>query len=100
MLVEWTVDTRHGSYCQPGGDRNRSDEADAADEGSDDLAVATDGDTIAGQSTTAAISDDGSVAADADGDVGEIVSETLPVVDADGNATVARAVEAGVVSIP
>lgn len=73
------------------------------------FAVATDGDTIAGQSTTAAIADDGSVvvdqvegvvAVDADGDVGAIVSETVAVVDADGNAAVVQEVDAGVVAAP
>ena len=71
------------------------------------FAVATDGDTIAGQVTSAAIADDGSVvvdqvagaaAVDADGDIGAVVSETVAVVDADGNAAVAQVIDAGVVS--
>ncbi|GMQ93334.1 MAG: hypothetical protein BMS9Abin12_0811 [Acidimicrobiia bacterium] len=76
----------------------------SSDQGAMEFAVATDGDTIAGRSATAAIGEDGSViidevigvvSADADGNVAGITSETVAAIDADGNAVVAQAVEAG-----
>jgi len=79
----------------------------SSDSAATEFAVATDGDTIAGQVTSAAIGDDGSVvvdqvagvvAADADGNTAGFRSETVAAVDADGNAVVAKAVDAGVAS--
>ncbi|MCL1593820.1 MAG: DUF1269 domain-containing protein, partial [Actinomycetia bacterium] len=76
----------------------------ASDEGVLEFALTTDGETIAGQATTAALTDDGTLVveqisgvatADADGNVAGVVSETVAAIDVDGNAVVAHQVEAG-----
>lgn len=78
----------------------------SSNEAAMEFAVATDGDTVAGRSTTAAIGEDGSVvideisgvvSADSEGNVAGITSKTVAAMDAEGNAVVAQAVEAGYV---
>ena len=68
--------------------------------------AATDGTTVAGQVTAAAVDEDGNVAVDQvaqvatvdeDGNVGTVVQETAAAVDAEGNAVVAQATGAGVI---
>jgi len=80
----------------------------SSDDAAMEFAVATDGDTIAGRATTAAIGEDGSViidevsgvvSADAEGNVAGIARETVAAVDAEGNAVVVQAVEAGYVPV-
>lgn len=67
----------------------------------------TDGTTVAGQVTAAAVDEDGNVAVDQvvkaatvddAGNVGAVVQETAAVVDAEGNAVVEQATEAGVIA--
>ena len=79
----------------------------SADGAAVDFGAVTDGDTVAGQVTAAAVDDEGNVAIDQragvattddEGNVAGAVQETVAAVDADGNVTgVAQATEAGVV---
>ncbi|MGI9528230.1 MAG: DUF1269 domain-containing protein [Acidimicrobiia bacterium] len=78
----------------------------AADGAAVGFDAVTDGTTVAGQVTAAAVDDDGNVAVDQvvkaatvddAGNVGAVVQETAAVVDAEGNAAVAQATDAGVI---
>lgn len=78
----------------------------SSDDAAMEFAAATDGTTIAGQASAAAIADDGTVVArqvegvatvDEDGNVAAIGSDTVAAIDQEGNAVVAQAVDGGVV---
>ena len=77
----------------------------SADGAAVDFAAATDGDTVAGQVTAAAVDDEGNVAidqragvaaVDEEGNVSGVVQETAAAVDAEGNAVVEQVTGAGV----
>ncbi len=76
----------------------------ASDDAAMEFAVTTDGETVAGQATAAALTQDGGIVvdqisgvatADADRNFAGVSSETVAAIDADGNAVVAQQVEAG-----
>ncbi len=78
----------------------------ATDDAAMNFVAATDGTTVAGQATAAAIGEDGTVVArqvegaatvDEDGNVAAVSSDTVASIDPDGNAVVAQAVDGGVV---
>jgi uncharacterized membrane protein len=80
-----------------------------SDNAAADFVVATDGESIAGRASTAAVGEDGTLvvdeiagvaAADDAGNVAVVTSETVTAVDADGNAVVAGVVDASYLSAP